>query len=320
MYDLSAFSMIRTLGFGEFGKVCLLKYHGPYFPDGEEFMACKLIEKQPVSQANTRIFFESEVAIMRELQNFAFFPKLYMISEISKKTYVFMEFCEGGEIFTRIRSKNFSYEDIRFYAAEILMAIKHMHEKGIVYRDLKPENIMLTREGHIKIVDFGLSSFISELKHEHLGTPEFMSPEIAQALEYSFEADFWSFGVLLYEMQYARTPFKTSNPKNTVQVLHNVLNKDPVFDQNIDKRLKDLIIKLLIREKDCRIISIEDIVNHQFFQGINWDDVINLKLKPPIIPIVDQKGDCQNFEVFGGKVTNFGHFFDENGNNMIALE
>jgi serine/threonine protein kinase len=131
-----------------------------------------------------------------------------------KKLYFLMDFLNGGELFFHMKKESrFTENKSKFYAAEVTLALRHLHERGIIYRDLKPENVLLDISGHLKLTDFGLSKmgvFGTKKIYTFCGTPEYLAPEIINGKGYTKAVDWWSLGLLLYEMLSGRHPFKSS--------------------------------------------------------------------------------------------------------------
>lgn len=134
-----------------------------------------------------------------------------------KKLYFLMDFLNGGELFFHLKKESrFTENKAKFYAAEVILALKHLHERGIVYWDLKPENVLLDKSGHVKLTDFGLSKMGvvgTKKTYTFCGTPEYLAPEIIHGKGYTKAVDWWSLGLLLYEMLSGRHPFKSSRLK-----------------------------------------------------------------------------------------------------------
>lgn len=161
---------------------------------------------------------------MKQLSH-PFIVKLNYAFQTPDKLYFVTDFLNGGELFFHLCNEiRFSEERARFYAAEILLALNHLHENGIIYRDLKPENVLLDSEGHIRITDFGLSKLGIAGKNTQTntfcGTPEYLAPEIIKGKGHNKAVDFWSFGILLYEMISGINPFK--NSKSRVEKLKQI--------------------------------------------------------------------------------------------------
>ena len=140
------------IGRGAQGKVLLVEKN-----DDKQLFAMKVVNKETNKDCNKMFQIQEESNIMRFLEH-PFLCKLHYAFQNSKKLFLVMDFCQGGELYFHIRKeKKFAEEKARFYAAEIILAIEYLHKKDIIYRDLKPENILITDDGHIKLVDFGLS-------------------------------------------------------------------------------------------------------------------------------------------------------------------
>ena len=182
----------------------------------------------------------------------------------------------------------------KLYASELFLAIDFLHKNDIIFRDLKPDNILLDEFGHIKLTDFGLSKKLNcddnindllknkknikrhKITYSICGTPNYIAPEVYEGIGYSKEIDWWSFGIVIYEMLTGKFPFKKKNKDNTFY-----------FNQKINFNLKfplsndaiDLIEKLLENDIQKRLIDPYKIMNHNFFKGINWDDVYNKRIE-----------------------------------------
>lgn len=148
-----------------------------------------------------------------------FIVKLHYAFQTAGKLYLILDFLRGGDLFSRLSKEvMFTEEDVKFYLAELALALNHLHSLGIIYRDLKPENILLDSDGHIALTDFGLSKQpLQEGKaYSFCGTVEYMAPEVVNRKGHTFAADWWSFGVLMYEMLTGNLPFHGTTRKDTM--------------------------------------------------------------------------------------------------------
>ena len=199
----------------------------------------------------------------------------------------------------------FTEEDVKFYLAELALALSHLHSVGIIYRDLKPENILLDSEGHIAVTDFGLCkegfeekaySFCGEFRltqmkeaapSHFLGTVEYMAPEVVNRRGHDFTADWWSFGVLMYEMLTGRLPFQGEDRKET---MNQILKAKLGMPQFLSPEAQALLRALFKRNPANRLGSgangINDLKNHPFFASIDWELLLKKKLTPPFQPTV----------------------------------
>lgn len=231
-----------------------------------------------------------------------FICKLFCTFETDGYLFFAMEYCAGGDLMFHVqREGKFTESRSRFYAAEIICAIRFLHNRHIIYRDLKLDNILLDSHGHIRLVDFGMCqcrTYREEmLPSNFCGTPEYISPEIIKGVPYNHSVDWWSFGVLLYEMVVGKMPFR-GNDEN--ELLWNVCYEQIHYPMFLTKDLTDLLKLLLEREPTKRMgmasCKAGDIYDQPFFRGINWTAIEQLKVEPPFIPEVRSRRDVQNFD------------------------
>ena len=239
--------------------------------------------------------------------------------------YMVMEFVNGGELFYHLHKDNengFSEDRARFYAAQIVLALDHMHGHGVFYRDLKPENILIDKEGYLRITDFGLSKLIHEQGggDEKLGarqrattfcgTIEYMAPEMMACKNYSYSVDWFSFGILLFEMLCGRNPIKNADqstvspdqvPQKIEEILHSEHELISKYQQRFSAEAYDLLEKLLRYDPErrigCRDPGVVEIKQHPFFRDIDWDLIERKGMVAPFIPtIADGVTDVSNFD------------------------
>ena len=182
----------------------------------------------------------------------------------------------------------FTEDDVKFYLAELALALSHLHSIGIIYRDLKPENILLDSEGHIAVTDFGLSKEgFEEKAFSFCGTVEYMAPEVVNRRGHDFTADWWSYGVLMYEMLTGRLPFQGEDRKET---MNQILKAKLGMPQYLSPEAQALLRALFKRNPANRLgggsNGINDIKNHPFFASIDWDKLMRKKITPPFQPTV----------------------------------
>ena len=230
---------------------------------------------------------------------------LELITTFKDTTYVYFltEVILGGDLFTLLAKKKrlrLDNGDIQFYAGCIILAFEALHEMNIIYRDLKPENILINhKNGYLKLIDFGLTKKVDEidqrLSNTLCGTIEYLCPEVIQGWSQSFAVDYWTFGILIYEMIYGKTPFEGDD------VYHNILTQDPVFD-DIPENARDLIKGLLNKNVHERlgagIHAIDDIKKHSFFEDLNFEQLLYQQLKAPFVPKLKSPVDTSNFDDF----------------------
>lgn len=208
----------------------------------------------------------------------------------STKNYLnlVLDFCPGGELFFHIvKNKRLEESVAKFYIAEIILAIEHLHKNDILYRDLKPENVLIDYNGHIKLTDFGLSAinFTKESSSNiFCGSPEYMPPEMIKKENYGRMIDYYAIGALLYEMIGGIPPFYSKKRK---VLFYNIINKEPKFYREFSSQAKDLIKRLLRKDYKKRLgykHDMSEVKNHPFFSSIDWDKLVAKQLKPPYRP------------------------------------
>lgn len=177
----------------------------------------------------------------------------------------------------------------RFYGAQIASVFEYLHSKDIVYRDLKPENIMIADDGYLKLIDFGFAKVVKKRTYTICGTPEYIAPEILLNRGHSKPVDWWTFGILIYEMHAGHAPFVDDDPMN---IYKKIINTKPKYPDGFDSKLKSLVKHLLRRDLSKRfgnmVGGVADIKEHRFFQSLDWNTLLAKKIDPPYIPDVGE--------------------------------
>jgi serine/threonine protein kinase len=289
---LEDFSLLKVLGRGSFGKVLLVRLEKT-----KKLYAMKILKKELVRKRKQVNHTMTERSLLEKL-NHPFIVKLFYAFQDETKLYFITEFMQGGELFFHLR-RNSQYKEksVKFYMSEILLAIDYMHKNNFIYRDLKPENILIDKLGHIKLTDFGLSKLLDEEAQKTYtlcGTPEYLAPEIIFEKGYDKTCDWFSFGVLMFEMLCGFHPFKQKKGKFNPQIYKMKI----IIPENIGKNARDLIEKLLNSNPRERIgyNSSEEIMKHDFFKDIDFDKVLQREYKPPFIPKLDNEEDLRYFD------------------------
>ena len=211
------------------------------------------------------------------------------------KILYWLEYAPGGELFYLLdRLGVIPIDDARLYTAEIGLTLSYLHSNGIVYRDLKPENILFSADGHIKLTDFGLSKDIEQTKttNSFCGTSDYLAPEVILQMPYSFPVDIWALGVLAYEMILGNTPFFDDNKS---KLFEKIVNDEPVFPPNLDSRIVDFLSKLLTKNPAQRP-TFDQMKSHPFFEGFDWEKVMNKVYAPNYIPQIKDLLKPDNFD------------------------
>ncbi|XP_051502937.1 ribosomal protein S6 kinase alpha-1 isoform X1 [Myxocyprinus asiaticus] len=295
--DPSQFELLKVLGQGSFGKVFLVRKVTP--PDNNELYAMKVLRKATL-KVRDRVRTKMERDILAEV-NHPFVVKLHYAFQTEGKLYLILDFLRGGDLFTRLSKEvMFTEEDVKFYLAELALGLDHLHGLGIIYRDLKPENILLDEEGHIKLTDFGLCK--EAIDHEKkaysfCGTVEYMAPEVVNRQGHTHSADWWSFGVLMFEMLTGSLPFQGKDRKETMNLILKARLGMPQF---LSTEAQSLLRALFKRNPTNRLGSgsdgAEEIKRHSFFMTIDWNKLFRREIKPPFKPAVARPDDTFYFD------------------------
>ncbi|XP_029141621.1 ribosomal protein S6 kinase alpha-6 [Protobothrops mucrosquamatus] len=295
--DPAQFELLKVLGQGSFGKVFLVrKLIGP---DAGYLYAMKVLKKASL-KVRDRVRTKMERDILVEV-NHPFIVKLHYAFQTEGKLYLILDFLRGGDVFTRLSKEvMFTEEDVKFYLAELALALDHLHSLGIVYRDLKPENILLDEAGHIKLTDFGLSkeSVDQEKKaYSFCGTVEYMAPEVVNRRGHNQSADWWSFGVLMFEMLTGTLPFQGKDRNETMNM---ILKAKLGMPQFLSPEAQSLLRLLFKRNPSNRLGAgpdgVEEIKRHPFFSTIDWNKLYRREIQPPFKPASGRPEDTFCFD------------------------
>ncbi|XP_034609949.1 ribosomal protein S6 kinase alpha-1 isoform X6 [Trachemys scripta elegans] len=295
--DPSQFELLKVLGQGSFGKVFLVRKITP--PDNGHLYAMKVLKKATL-KVRDRVRTKMERDILADV-NHPFVVKLHYAFQTEGKLYLILDFLRGGDLFTRLSKEvMFTEEDVKFYLAELALGLDHLHSLGILYRDLKPENILLDEEGHIKLTDFGLSK--EAIDHEKkaysfCGTVEYMAPEVVNRQGHTHSADWWSYGVLMFEMLTGSLPFQGKDRKETMTF---ILKAKLGMPQFLSSEAQSLLRALFKRNPANRLGSgtdgAEEIKRHPFYSTIDWNKLYRREIKPPFKPAVARPDDTFYFD------------------------
>jgi len=226
-----------------------------------------------------------------------FIIKLYQTFSDRDRLYFLLEPVLGGELFTVLRSLTmFDTATSRFYAASVVLIFEYMHARDIVYRDLKPENILLDSQGFLKLTDFGFAKVLKTPRTQTLcGTPDYLAPEIVGGRGHGKGVDWWTLGILIYEMLASSPPFYDDDPMKTyAKILAATVTFPPHFSKSAV-----LLIRKLLNPRPTRRLGVvrgDEIKNQLWFEGFDWEKLFKRELRPPIIPTVYSDTDLSNFE------------------------
>ena len=291
---LEDFELLKVLGRGSFGKVMLVRYKR----DGKKY-AMKILKKKAIIARNQVEHTKAERKILESLQH-PFLMTLRFAFQSAEKLYFVLDYYQGGELFFHLKNQRRFPETIaRLFVAEIALALGHLHSLGVVYRDLKPENILLDDLGHVCLTDFGLSKDLdySDKSHTFCGTPEYLAPEIVAGLGHNQAVDWWSLGILLYELTVGIPPFYSTNVNEMYnKIQHGVLRFPPFLSDDC----KNVIIGLLNRDPSKRLGAserdVEDIKQMPFFNKMPWDTLMRKEIESPYKQHCLSSEEAANFD------------------------
>jgi len=295
---LHDFELLALVGSGAFGKVIQVKKK-----DTGRIYALKVLSKKDVLATNQMRATETERRVL-EVVNHPFIVKLFYAFQTTDKLCFVLDFVNGGDIFSLIKqSKRLPESDCMFYSAQLVMALEYLHEMDIIYRDLKPENVLLDKQGYLKLTDFGLSKdAVQDRTYTIVGSPYYIAPEIVLKQGHSKVADWWSLGILCYEMVVGLPPFYSDN----FHMSYRRLLEEPLqFPRHTSEICCDLLRGLLKIDPRSRLGSGEDlhhsvaqdIRQHAFYKTLSWDKLLAKQLPPPYIPDVSSDRDVSHFEL-----------------------
>ncbi|OHT14359.1 AGC family protein kinase [Tritrichomonas foetus] len=294
-FTLDDFTLIRVLGRGSYGKVQLVRCKRDQKLYAMKTMSKKLLEE--TDQVEQTII---ERDILFSMHH-PFLVSAYCCFQTDKKVFMILDYINGGELFGRLQEEGaFNETRARLYAAEIALAIGQLHKLGFIYRDLKPENILIDRDGHLRITDFGLVKAKMTDKSTtttFCGTPEYIAPEIITNKPYTKDADWWSYGVLVYEMLNGIPPFYD---ENTNKMYRMIISEKITFPSHFSDEAVSFLSQLLERDPTRRLGTgpgdIEDIKAHPWFAPLNWNKVLNKEVQPEWVPDIKNEIDTSNFD------------------------
>ncbi|CAK4081023.1 unnamed protein product [Aphanomyces euteiches] len=279
---LQDFKMIQVIGRGSFGKVVLVGHHAT-----KKLYAMKMLNKANIVKRKQVEHTRTERRVLGYTKH-PFIVGLHYAFQTPQRLYFVLDYCPGGELFYHLtRMKKLPEHMACYYAAEITLALEHLHSLGVVYRDLKPENILLTKEGHVKLADFGLAKEgITDGvngTNSLCGTPEYLPPEILDRLGHGTAVDWWNLGMVLYEMLTGLPPWYTNDRQKLFDRLRSARLHFPPY---VSRKAENLIRLLLNRNPAERLGArgAADVKAHPFFDSIDWTALLALKMPPPFRP------------------------------------
>ena len=296
------FEFLKLIGRGTFGRVFQVRKR-----DTKRIYAMKVLSKREIALKKEVNHTMGERKILEKSLDCPFLVGLKFSFQSETELFFVTDYKSGGELFWHLqREGRFTEARARFYIAELILALEHLHNYNIVYRDLKPENILLDATGHVALCDFGLSKAdlgAGQLTNTFCGTTEYLAPEILlDETGYSKLVDFWSLGVLLFEMCCGWSPFYA---EDTQQMYRNICFGKIKFPRGaIGDDGKQFVKGLLNRNPKHRLGAhrdAQDLKEHAFFKDVDWDALLRKQIPPVFKPLVESDESVANFDpVFTG--------------------
>ncbi|XP_043280314.1 ribosomal protein S6 kinase alpha-5-like isoform X2 [Venturia canescens] len=311
--DMTHFDLLKVLGTGAYGKVFLVRKRTG--ADTGRLYAMKVLKKASIVQKKkTTEHTKTERQVLEAVRDSPFLVTLHYAFQTDAKLHLILDYVSGGELFTHLyQREHFTEDEVRIYIGEIILALEHLHKLGIIYRDIKLENILLDREGHIVLTDFGLSKEF--LPHERdsnaraysfCGTIEYMAPEVVRggSAGHDIAVDWWSVGVLTYELLTGASPFTVEGEKNTQQeISRRILKTEPPIPNHLGASVRNFISRLLVKDPRQRLgggpHDARELKEHSFFKksssSFSWEALESRRIPPPFVPRIAHELDTSNF-------------------------
>lgn len=305
--DMQNFELLKVLGTGAYGKVFLVRKNSGQ--DCGKLYAMKVLKKATIVQKKkTTEHTKTERQVLEAVRQSPFLVTLHYAFQTDAKLHLILDYVSGGELFTHLyQRERFREDEVRIYIGEIILALEHLHKLGIIYRDIKLENILLDHSGHVVLTDFGLSKDFLSQDTEHraysfCGTIEYMAPEVVKGGSHGHDqaVDWWSIGVLTYELLTGASPFTVEGEKNNQQeISRRILKIQPPLPTDLSFDVRDFITRLLVKDPRQRLggglSDAKELKDHSFFKDMSWDDLAAKKIPSPFVPRISNELDTSNF-------------------------
>jgi len=302
------FHVVGILGKGSFGSVKLVEANGKRY-------ALKAVGKERVFSLGQQEHIMNERNIMLHIHH-PFIVDLYQTFQDHDYLYFLLEPSLGGELFSVLREKQyFKQEEARFFAASVVLVFEYLHSKDIIYRDLKPENLLLDNMGYLKVTDFGFAKEVKDRTWTLCGTPDYLAPEIIGSRSHGKGVDWWTLGILIYEMLVSYPPFYHPDP---MKVYSKIMACRVKYPNGFNKNARSLIDAILKQRPSQRLGVVQGgaskVKAHPWFKGFKWDALIARKVQAPIVQPVNNRDPLMNFEEYD----NYSETEPYNGDNKVC--
>jgi protein kinase X len=254
----------------------------------------KVVPICPSSQAHTRSHVNQESKLMQELTHPGVI-RLFHSFQDSQRLYLLLEFAPGGQLLSRIPANGLDIAAVQFYISEIVLVLDYLHRQSVIHRDLKPENVLIAADGHIKVTDFGAAKKVEGRTMSFCGTAEYLAPEVIMRKGHGKAVDWWTLGILLYELLVGKSPFQAAAP---YAIYTSILTGTVFFPSHISAPAKSLISALLEKDAGCRLGTKGDaseVKAHNFFTSAAWKRLEERTECPPWVPTLRDTLDTSYF-------------------------
>ena len=300
-YRLEDFELLKVIGRGSYAKVFMVE-----LKKTKRIYAMKVIKKEMfVLNDNEDIdWVQTEKHVFERASNYPFLVGLHSCFQNDSRLFFVIEFVRGGDLMYHMqRRSRLTEPEAQFYSAEISLALDFLHMRGIIYRDLKLDNVLIDHEGHIKLTDYGMCKEgmkKGDKTSTFCGTPSYISPELLRNDPYDFSVDWWALGVLLYEMLAGKSPFDGNEPSEEA-LFQTILEKTIRIPRSLSVRAQNILRAFLKKDPSERLGCDPDkgfleIKRHDFFRGIDWDQMERRQVKPPYTPPTTSDRDLAHFD------------------------
>ncbi|KAL4129683.1 hypothetical protein KRP22_007600 [Phytophthora ramorum] len=287
--------LLKVIGRGTFARQVALARHC----ETQSMYVVKTLDKSKLLQRKQVVHTLTEKRVLERLDGHPFIVKLYSAFQTDRDLNFVLEYCQGGELFFHLQqqfSQKFEENAARFYAAEVLAALSELHTNGVVYRDLKPENVLLDAQGHVKLADFGFAKqdmSPSQRTYSFCGSPEYLSPEMVKKDGHGIETDMWSFGCFIYELLTGSPPFQSDDMHRLFRMIQQGRVWYPPY---LSGHAMSLLKGLLCVNPVSRLTAAQA-MDHPFFKlSLNWDELFQRQVTPPIVPVCHGRDSTDNFD------------------------
>ncbi|XP_071426273.1 serine/threonine-protein kinase 32A [Pithys albifrons albifrons] len=291
------FEILRAIGKGSFGKVCVVQK-----TDTKKMYAMKYMNKQKCVERNEVRNVFKELQIMQGLEH-PFLVNLWYSFQDEEDMFMVVDLLLGGDLRYHLQQNvRFQEGTVKLFICELVLALDYLQSRHIIHRDIKPDNILLDEHGHVHITDFNIATMLTKEIHVTTiaGTKPYMAPEMFNSTKptgYSFAVDWWSLGVTAYELLRTRRPYHIRSSTSTNEIAHMFRTATVMYPAAWSPHMVSLIKKLLELNPEKRFSQLKDIQAFPYLSDVNWDAVLQKRIRPEFIPTKGRLNCDPTFEL-----------------------